>query len=258
MSICEKLLKFKNQPIDSSPKTIATYFLEVEIEKLQNNGINQIAVECYTTKSSVSRFVRMLGIDDFKYFKHELISERKKISSLESKRNSNIHNGDKYEDILDGIISSLKYDIGEIYHSRNVIIRFVEALKSADRIVVFSSGKTYNDISEFINKMQLKNKNVVHIQNDVLKMSYLETEHKGDLVLFISNKGSHIEEYQNVMKDLQDSKEQIFIICPSYQDEYFKTLGTTIFFKFEYEYDTITSNDFLLKVLMYMICKMID
>src|SRR5699024_1821743 len=97
---------------------------------------------------------------------------------------------------------------------------------------------------------------VIHIDNEILRMSYLETKnHEEDVVLFLSSSNSLIDEYKSAMNDLKTYKDNLFCICPEYQDEAFSALCTTLFYQFERSLDPVNMDNFLLQLLIYIVNK---
>lgn len=160
----------QSEPNDSIDCQIANYLLE-HIQDLNDITANDLAQTCQVSKSSISRFTRRAGLNDFYELKHLLHHYQPNLSKFDfTARSDNENSMIQYIETVSQYIHDLKYSLdfdaieeitNDIYHYPKVIIAGSLQANSVClnlQLNLFSSGKVaqakvkYSELREIIDK----------------------------------------------------------------------------------------------------------
>lgn len=260
-NLCKNLKEIVEEEKTSTTAVIAKYFLDEDIDNVKKNGIEEIAKRCYTTKSTISRFVKNFEIDDFKTFKHIIIDERKKILDIENKIHveESLINSKNYAKVFDDSIIDLKKEIDLVFQNKEILMLLADSINLSKRIVIFSDDSLYSDIADITNKIQWKGKNLIHMQNRLLSFAYtfIESREANDVVLFMSDESTNIEAYKKILRQISDL-ENVFIMCPSIQEKDYEECKSKRIVYLSNQWDKSYSlNHILVKIIIYLITRLV-
>lgn len=129
-----------------SEKCIADYILS-HTEEIQQLTARELANKTLTSKSSIIRFCKKLGVDGYQELKKLIFAENMIINNHKKTENSiMLDERSKYADYLenlDGLYESVLEKMHEQLN-HNVIKRIINRLNQAERIDFYSSGLGYS------------------------------------------------------------------------------------------------------------------
>ncbi len=160
----------QSEPNDSIDCQIANYLLE-HIQDLNDITANDLAQTCQVSKSSISRFTRRVGLNDFYELKHMLHHYQHNLTKFDfTSRSDNENSMIQYIETVSQHIQDLRYMLDfdaideitdDIYHYPKVIIAGSLQANSVClslQVDLFSSGKVvqakvkYTELREIIDK----------------------------------------------------------------------------------------------------------
>lgn len=127
-------------------KAVAQYILD-KIELIQNMSSDELAKASYTSKATVGRLCKKVGMSGYKELKFQLVSEmveNARINQLLSQEPITEKSG--YRDILNTLpkLYDKAITVTQLCMDKNVMIRIFNRIKAADRIFIYGTGISYN------------------------------------------------------------------------------------------------------------------
>lgn len=189
-----------NESPDSVDYIIAKYILD-NIKKLRGTSIQEISDACEVSKSTLSRFCRKAGLEDFQEMKEELnavklVSSRKfDVPLVDSE-------GKRYLQRVSE--QALKLDEALDYQQIDKLAREIDERKN---VLLLGSMQAMNPAVNLQQDMLFYNKVVRVPSRFSLQMSAIERAKKDDLLICFSNSGLFFErlfETQGGMKKLNE------------------------------------------------------
>lgn len=126
-------------------KAVAGYILD-QIESIQSMSSEELAKASYTSKATVVRLCKKIGVAGYQELKLQLVSELvENIRVNQLLASEPINEKSHYQDILDALPKLYDKAISEtrLCMDKNVMIRVFNRIKSADRIFIYGSGISY-------------------------------------------------------------------------------------------------------------------
>ncbi|WP_050641385.1 MULTISPECIES: MurR/RpiR family transcriptional regulator [Clostridia] len=189
---------------DSTEAHIAESLLGM-IKDIEHMPIDQVADKCHISKSTLSKFVKRLGFEDYKEFRDNARNEKKR---------AGYHN---YEEKVPmdrfieqyGIERFLSVLSGDIEHflsgiDRNQIRELAKALHQYKKVAAFGSVYSETVAMDFMYEIAGVGKYIKTNIYDVKQEQYINEADEDTLIIIFSNSGQYI--YENGMKPLDQSR----------------------------------------------------
>lgn len=166
------------------------------IDILDKKSIKQTAELCAVSKSTISKFVRDMGFDDYWDFRLEVkITRKKEFYNTDGRCNITDYiqkNGiAKYE-------KTLFSDIDTFFHKKydNLFQKLAKEIHSYHKIATF--GISYSEMAamNLQHKMHYYQKFLYTTLDDTLQDDYIKNAQKDTLIIIFSNSGNYITEFQ--------------------------------------------------------------
>ena len=184
-------------------KEHSTYYhianvLLCNFDSIKNMTISEVADLCFVSKSTISKFARYIGFEDF--------LEMKLASSYKSnKYSNNLNYNDNIlsymeehtkEEYIDVIIDDLKLAKSSIDMSK--IDKLVDNLIKYDKVAAF--GLLYSESAAMDLQMKLayNGKYIITYINDIEQNEFIKNAGKDTLIIIFTNSGDYIKKYQLV------------------------------------------------------------
>lgn len=167
-------------------------------------SIGEVAGLCSVSKSTISKFIRNLGFEDYADFRASSVFEENKYG-FALNYNQNIaeyidKNG--LEDYINCIENDIRdfrtfYDIGAIRELAHDLIVYKK---------VAAFGLLFSEIGAMDLQMKLayNGKFILSILNDIKQDHYIRSSDENTLIIIYSNSGGYIERYQ--LSEFQEAK----------------------------------------------------
>lgn len=164
--------------------------------RLYQITIGEMAEICDVSKSTVSKFVRRIGFDDYSDFKLEAVRERKKEVYIKGQDTINItdfmHDYGK-----EAYLQALETDIRNLFLEldKDKIDKLVEAIHDYSKIASF--GEIYSETAalNFQYKMSYYRKFIYTTINGHRQEKYIEQADENTLIIVFSNSGRYINSF---------------------------------------------------------------
>jgi len=217
------LIILNNGKEDSTYYHIANILL-CNFASIKDMTISEVADLCFVSKSTISKFTRYIGFDDF--------LELKLASSYKSNKHSNYLNysdnilsymeNHTKEEYIDVIIDDLELAKSSI--DVNKIDELVENLIKYDKVAAFGLLYSESAAMDLQVKLAYNEKYIITHINDVEQNEFIKNADKDTLVIIFTNSGDYIRKYQlmagNVDKNIfKQTKAKIVVITANKEME---------------------------------------
>ncbi len=217
------LIILNNGKEDSTYYHIANILL-CNFASIKDMTISEVADLCFVSKSTISKFTRYIGFDDF--------LELKLASSYKSDKYSNYLNysdnilsymeNHTKEEYIDVIIDDLKLAKSSV--DMNKIDELVEDLIKYDKVAAFGLLYSESAAMDLQIKLAYNEKYIITHINDVEQNEYIKNSDEDTLVIIFTNSGDYIKKYQlmagNVDKNIfKQTKAKIVVITANKEME---------------------------------------
>ncbi len=179
---------------DSTDAHIASELLRM-IKDIDKIPIDIVAKKCSVSKSTVSKFVKKLGFDDYKEFRENAQNEKKhseyhkfeqKITSDEKLESAGVH---QYLEVLKNDIDHLLDGISMIQ-----IRKLAEAIHRFNKVAVFGSMYSQTAAMDLMYKIGAEGKYIKTNIDDRKQDCYIKNADEDTLIIIFSNSGQYIYE----------------------------------------------------------------
>ena len=165
--------------------------------ELPRMSISDVAKMCAVSKSTISKFVRDIGFEDYLDFKLEAVRQgEKEIYNSNGKCNITDyirgHGIWEYEKILSEDIRSVLFGIEE-----DQLKRLAVDLHEYKHLAAFGISYSESAAINLQHKMHYYHKFLYTTMNDRQQENYIESADEETLIFIFSNSGKYITEYQN-------------------------------------------------------------
>lgn len=196
--LLNRLLIILNNGKENSTYYHIANILLCNFDSIKNMTISEVADLCFVSKSTISKFARYIGFDDF--------LEMKLASSYKSNKHSNNLNyndnilsymeNHTHEEYIDVIIDDLKLAKSSIDMSKIDIL--VDYLMKYDKVAAFGLLYSESAAMDFQMKLAYNGKYIVTHTNDVDQNEFIKNADKDTLIVIFTNSGNYIKKYQLV------------------------------------------------------------
>ena len=194
------LIKINEEIISKLTKTelLIIQFINQNEERLSSLSIVDIAMDTYSSPSTVSRAIRKCGIDGFNELRYK---------TLEKTKHNEIRN---VGDIVNKSLIEAQYVIENI--SIGAVLNVIDAIKESKRIYVLARGLSEYVGKEFSFKLQLLGFNSVFLDDPNI-MQIVSCDLKSDDCVFIFSLNGSTQELIISAQNAKSCGSKIVSIC---------------------------------------------
>lgn len=195
-TLLNRLLNVLNSGKEESTNFHIAYILLSHYESIKEMTISEIADLCHVSKSTISKFTRSLGFDDFIELKMSAgYKSDKRTNSLNY--NDNILSFMEYHtaaEYIDTIISDLELAKSSI--NMDKINELAENLIKYEKVAAFGLLYSESAAVDFQSKLAYNGKYIITYLSDVKQDEYIKNADGDTLIIIFSNSGKYINQYQ--------------------------------------------------------------
>ena len=200
---------------DSINSIIASYILE-HIDEMKNIGIKELASSCNVANSSISRFCKSIGLQDFIELKELLITTNlqfENISDAEDAKKRVYDYGEKIKNSVDMVINSI--DIQKIKLLCKDILKY-------KNIYIFGLLKAETAAFNLQSDLLMLGKQSITNLSYNQQLNYIKNAGKDDLIIIFSYTGSYFnyENISSIPKTIYNPKIYLITGKPKHYDDY--------------------------------------
>lgn len=213
------LIILNDSDLDSTDYHIALVMLQ-NMHRLADLSIQQLADLCSVSKSTISKFIRELGYEDFADFRDAAVFQDNKY-----------HNNYNFvEDVMgflehnsgDSYLLTVLRDMQESYASLDwaMVDRLVEDIATHEKVGAFGMMFSETAALDLQIKLGYNGKFIATSMNDRKQMAYLRHADADTLVIIFSDSGDYLNRYRNIWdfvrkSDFDDTKAKVVLITSS-------------------------------------------
>lgn len=183
--------------VGSTEYYIASLMIQ-NINRLHRISISEIASLCNVSKSTISKFVRQIGFDDYTDFRLEAVRQKKKDVYILGGDTINITDY-MYENGEAAYLSVLFCDIRTLFQGREreKIAELADDIYSYKKIAAFGEVYSQTASMNFQYKMSYYRRFIYTTLNDRKQESYIAGADENTLLIIFSNSGRYISMFSN-------------------------------------------------------------
>lgn len=191
------LIILNEDELDSTYYHIALVMLQ-QFSALKDYSISELAEICAVSKSTISKFIRYIGYEDFPDFRDAAVFR-------ENKYNNNFNYVTNVMDFikthsLDSYLLTVQQDIGATYHTLDwkAIERLVQDLAHYKHVGAF--GLMYSETAalDLQIKLAYNQKFIVTNLNDIKQEKFIQNAGEDALIIVFSDSGEFLDKYQHI------------------------------------------------------------
>lgn len=189
---------------DSTDVRVAESLLDI-LDEIENMSIDQVADKCHISKSTLSRFVKTIGFENYKQFRDDVRNETNKVGWHDYSEKIAMN---KYiaqygiESFLVGLSGEIKDLLSQI--DRNQIQNLALAMYKHKKVAAFGLAHSEIVAMNFIYEIAGEGKYIRTYISDVKQEQYMKEAEEDTLFIIFSDSGQYI--YKNNMKLLDQSR----------------------------------------------------
>lgn len=191
LSLLNSLCNILNENEPGNPSvTLAAYFLE-NYHNLSRLNIYKVADDCFVSRSSIRRFCKSIGYNNFAEFKNEIGDYDDQFANLRS-----YFIQPDFHDLLTDSITEVIHEMSHTISQERISL-IVNRIHASRNILILTSNYTVSAINTFQYEMVLQGK-VVRLVSELYETNnLLQKVTDEDYVIVISGHGI----FANVIKD---------------------------------------------------------
>lgn len=190
---------------ESTDAHIAEGLLDM-IYEIETMPIDYVADKCHVSKSTLSKFVKKLGFEDYREFRDNARNEKKKAGYHNYEEKSTMDHyieGNGIEKFLKILSDDVEHFMEGINQSQ--IRRLAEALHRYKKVAAFGSVYSETVAIDFMYKIAGEGKYIKTNIYDVKQQQYINEADKDTLIIIFSNSGQFI--YEDGMQPMDQSRQ---------------------------------------------------
>lgn len=191
------LIILNEESPDSTYYHIALIML-YHCEELGEISINRLAELCCVSKSTISKFIRFIGYEDFNDFRYAAVFTEDKYGY----RISYVNDVMRYmeNNSLDSYILTIQQDIGATYMNMDweKIDRLVKDIYTYKKVAAFGLLFSETAALDLQAKLAYNKKFIVTNLNDLKQDQYIVEAKEDTLIIVFSDSGMFIDKYQKI------------------------------------------------------------
>ena len=205
------LTQIASQPNDTTDSQIAYYILN-HLDDIQNDSISELAMKCNVSNSSISRFCRNIGLNDFSELKESLNDQTFKFeiaSNSSDIKTRTIEHASKVQESINEVTQTIGTD---------VLLELIKDLHQYKQVTILGLLKASSAaINLQVDLLMLgKLVNVKLTYNDQLE--FISHANQNDLVIVFSYTGAYFDQGLRFTKNLNNIP-KIYLISGNACDE---------------------------------------
>lgn len=191
------LIILNEESSDSTYYHIARNMLKY-FEELSSMSINKLAQICDVSKSTISKFIRFIGYEDFADFKYASIFQEDKygykISYVTDVMNYMEHNS------MESFVLAIQQDIGASFMKMDwdKVNQLVCDIAHYKKVAAFGLLFSETAALDLQIKLAYNKKFIVTNQNDLKQDQYIMKADHDTLIIIFSDSGMYIDRYQKI------------------------------------------------------------
>lgn len=190
-----RLIDVLNEYSEDSTFYSIAYTMLLNFDKLQNLSIQDVALMCHVSKSTISKFVRSLNFEDYSDFKAEAFFKENRFNN-DYNYVANIQRFIALEGV-DMYIDKVIQDMEMIKNiDMAVIDQIAVAIYKYSKVIAFGSLFSQIGALDLQYKLAYNHKFIRSYVNDVKQDEYLKNNDEEAIVIIYSNSGSYLNKYQ--------------------------------------------------------------
>lgn len=196
--LSKRLLSVLNEEDSSSTLYhIALVMLEM-MNELSSLSINEIAERCSVSKSTISKFIRSIGYEEFSDFREASVVEENK-NHYAFNFYTNVM-GYIAEKGMDSYVLAVQRDIMETYQNMdwNSVDQLVKDLYHYPHAASFGLLFSETAAQDLQTKLAYNHKFIVTSDNDLRQSEFIEQAGKDTLLVLFSDSGSYLDNYRKI------------------------------------------------------------
>lgn len=232
-NLLSTLLSIVNENNENEAYFVLAKYLLEHFNELDHMSIYELSDTCYVSRSSVQRFIKYIGFNNF--------------NELKFNARQTIHHGQAYIDYADHsnfnqyFLSTMKemiLDITNMLALQNMS-DFVEKVHNSKRIIILTADIGSSSARQFQQGMAYVGKLVRLVTDSTSNLSLLETLTPDDLLITVSVTGNFA---LSILNDIQNLSAQKALITINHSDKFFTIYDTIIYLSQKFEsFDYITN-----------------
>lgn len=202
------LAVLNSEPTNSTNYKISKYILDNHYVA-NRVSIDDVAKNCFCAKSTVSRFVRQIGYNNYYALNQDLYL-------------SSVYNLNKYLPYLsDDFTTSKNIFLNDVIHllqhlsssiKENEVSELVDDLFAYDKVAIFGNSQSHAMAQLFQNDMCLSKKIINASSLPIHQKQYIQEATKNDLIILISFSGEYLKQFRSRIRYKKDNKPKIVLI----------------------------------------------
>lgn len=202
--LLNRLLIILNDSEPSSTDYHIAFLLIINFYSLCDMSIQQVAELCNVSKSTVSKFVRMINFEDYADF-------RAAATFKENKFNNSLNYNQNIAEFIESegmaaYLKSIQNDIEECKKSLNMlkIEKLAQYLVRYKKVAAF--GLLFSEIAavDLQTKLAYNGKFIITNMNDVKQDIFINNAEEDTLIIIFSNSGNYMQKY--ALSEFQETK----------------------------------------------------
>lgn len=229
------LIILNNGKEDSTYYHIASILL-CNFDSIKNMTISEVADLCFVSKSTISKFTRYIGFEDFLELKLASSYKSDKYSNYLNYKDNILGYMEEHteEEYIDVIINDLQLAKSSIDMAK--IDKLVEDLIKYDKVAAFGLLYSESAAMDLQAKLAYNGKYIITYINDVEQDDFIKNADEDTLIIIFTNSGDYIKKYQltegNVDKNVfKKTKAKIVAITSNDEMEKHPYIDLCITFK---------------------------
>ncbi|MCI8799912.1 MurR/RpiR family transcriptional regulator [Acetatifactor muris] len=192
--LLNRLLALINQKESFSTEYYIAYSFLQNLFKISSFSIDETAQLCNVSKSTISKFVREIGFDDYTDFKLSAMAARESVNygwGEDICRYIEKFGAESYTDILKADVERMK----ECINMKEIDI-LAEDLTKYEKVATFGTVYSQTAAMDLQFKLAFHNKIIYTSLSDIVQEKYIANADSDTLIIIFSNSGKYITEYQ--------------------------------------------------------------
>lgn len=181
-----------DSPQDDVNYTLAYYFLQ-HYHELDELNIYDVAAQCYVSRSSVRRFCKEIGYENFKDLKHNFKEFDEQFHQLLSNNDQ-----ENYREWLTNEINSMMKELDQRMNTNEVDV-IIDKIHDSREVVFLTSGSSTMPVKEFQRSMIVCGK-IIRIISDANVDYVIDSLTEQDYLITVSATGHFAKEVKAVVE----------------------------------------------------------
>ena len=181
---------------DDISYTLAKYLL-VHFNEIEHLNIYDFANACFTSRSSIQRFVKSIGYDSFTTMKQKVAESRHHLNAYHEYARQN-----NFESYFNLSIQDMVKDITEMYHVQNMD-ELIDQILKCEHVVILLADTCSSSARDFQREMILLGKIIHVVTSSCPETNLLNRLTENDLIITISTTGSFAIAIHNELSEIK-------------------------------------------------------